>query len=196
MERIARIGLPGAERHVTHRGNKKQHVSFVEGENRVAHGLAWKQRQRCGRRMENHHLTDNLFRLVALPDTGDALESSFETSKASVSDNATRATFRRILHTGCPYGGNTFLDKLETRLGRRVRPLPKGWTLKWRKAKSEKREKKTRHEHNKEGENERKGEINGGCPHLFPIYSIYFYSTQHIDVLSFIFVSLSTIRCH
>ncbi len=70
----------------------------------------------------------------------------FETLSAFLSDDTVRHTIRHATHTGRPLGSDAFLSKLETLLGRRVRPLSVGRQQGWRKAKPGKHKKETRKE--------------------------------------------------
>lgn len=54
---------------------------------------------------------------------------------AAAKDGAVQDAVRRSTHTGRPLGSESFLDKVEAVLGRRVRPLPAGRPKGWRKAK-------------------------------------------------------------
>ena len=57
------------------------------------------------------------------------------TLQAAAEDRAAQDALRRATHTGRPLGTDSFLSKVEHRLGRRVRPLPVGRQKGWRKNK-------------------------------------------------------------
>jgi len=59
------------------------------------------------------------------------------TLKEVARDKHAQETVRRNTHTGRPLGSDTFLSKIEHRLGRRVRPLPVGRPKGWRKKKGQ-----------------------------------------------------------
>lgn len=56
--------------------------------------------------------------------------------RKSTRDKTTQDTIRHNTHTGRPLGSESFLDKMEHLLGRRIRPLPVGRPKGWRKPKA------------------------------------------------------------
>ena len=93
--------------------------------------------------------SDTLLALTEWRETMPA-QTWIETLMAMAEDDSVPTTLRRHTHTGRPLGGDTFLSKLETLLGRRVRPLPVGRPRGNGGAKPDKPKKGTRHERGKD----------------------------------------------
>ena len=73
--------------------------------------------------------------LIDLPASRETMsaETWRETLAAFARDTDANNTIRRNTHTGRPLGSDTFLSKVESLLGRRLRPLPIGRQKGWRK---------------------------------------------------------------
>ena len=102
MPRVARIVLPGFPHHVTQRGNNLQDVFFVDEDRRVYLEILGEQAERYGVTVQGWCLMTN-----HVP-------------------QEQKESLRLNTHRGRPRAADRFLGKLETKLNRRLRPLPVG----------------------------------------------------------------------
>ena len=108
MARLARIVVPGSPHHVTQRGNRRQTIFFADGDYALYRYLLAERCRKAG--VARYCLMPNHVHLILAPATADGLALALgETQRYTGFVNA------RMRGAG-------FLDRLEARLGRTLRP--------------------------------------------------------------------------
>jgi hypothetical protein len=137
MARQARIAIPGVAHHVTQRGNYRQDVFFTDDDRRVylakpalaaasapipeaaPKAAPTKSRATAAPKAPPRRRPNKWLLSPFLPEWKATLEAI-----AACDDIIQRV--RLHTRTGRPLGGDTFLSKIETCLGRRIRANPRG----------------------------------------------------------------------